>query len=198
MKIVEVYNNIVRHIVPFWNSKEEIPADVPDIFREAPDDVQEGWLYDPETRKFSLPPEPELSEPTPQSIPPVTNEEVIQATMYVAAMMDVLLDQGVSPKPLPIDSNTGTTSPRYDFWRQSYLKNHTTAYTLQRLVDGGILTQDEVVGIVSDGINKGISLSENAAPLGHPIPEKLQDALALLHNPNKPAEETFEALDNIK
>ena len=146
MKIVEMRSNVAVHIVPFWSSMDEIPADVPDIYREVSDEVQEGWVYDPETGEFSEP------GPVFPCIPPVTNEELMQATMHVTAMMDLLIDQGeLSVRQRP-DGNADTHLSRYDFWRQSYFRKHTTEYTLQRLVDGWVLTQDEVEGIVADRV----------------------------------------------
>ena len=95
---------------------------------------------------------PSEPEPERQSIPPVTNEEVIQATMEVRAMMDVLADQGAASETSRLSGNNDTHLSRYDFWRKAYFKNHTKVNTLQRLTEGGVLTQDEVNGIVEDRI----------------------------------------------
>jgi len=147
MKIVEINSNEVRCAVAYWNSINDIPSDVPDIYREAPDEVQEGWLYDPETNVFSQPPEP---EPPPKTISPITNAEVMQATMRAAAMMDVLLDKNVLSKPPRTKGKSDNHITRYDFWRRSYFRNHANAETLQRLADGGVLKQYEVDGIIAD------------------------------------------------
>ena len=96
-------------------------------------------------------PEP---EPGPPGLPPVTNEEVIQATMEVRAMMDVLMDKGAVSEPARLKGGKDAHSTQHDFWRNSYFKNHANKNTLQRLADGGVLTQKEVDGIVSDRIEK--------------------------------------------
>ena len=149
MKIVEVIDGIVRATVTFWDSIDDIPDGVPDIYREAPDEVQEGWVYDPETGEFLEPPEP---EPVLPSIPPITNEELMQATMHVTAMIDMMMDLGEYSEPARPDGDDGTYLSRYDFWRQAYFRKHVAAYTLQRLVGGGVLTREEVEGIVGDRV----------------------------------------------
>ena len=56
MKVAEVINGIVTSFPPFWESVEEIPEGTADIYFDAPDYVEEGWLFDGVS--FSEPPEP--------------------------------------------------------------------------------------------------------------------------------------------
>lgn len=65
MKTVRLNNNIVAEIIPdyalpvnYWYGAEFAAQCV-----EAPDEVDQRWVYDPETGSFSEPVEP---EPTPE------------------------------------------------------------------------------------------------------------------------------------
>ena len=67
MKTVRLQNNVVWEILP----DDAIPLEdyyPPEFLAhcvEAPDNVEQGFLYDPETDTFSSPPEPEPEEPKP-------------------------------------------------------------------------------------------------------------------------------------
>ena len=114
---------------------------------DAFDETLMGKLY--VDGEWVAPAEPEQERP---GIAPVTNEEVIQATMEVRAMMDVLMDQGALPEKARVGGKKDRHLPRYEFWRKSYFRNHANANTLQQLAEGGVLTQKEVDGIVADRI----------------------------------------------
>ena len=68
MKTVRVTDNVVREIIPAYAlpvAKWYGPQFAKEC-REAPDEVKQGWVYDPVTGLFSEPgPEPE-PEPTPE------------------------------------------------------------------------------------------------------------------------------------
>jgi hypothetical protein len=174
MRVVEVMNGVVTHFPPYWDSLAEIPPGTNPIYFEAPDHVQEGWLFDYETHTFSEPPpEPEL--------PQITAEDNIHASMYIAVVFDILIAQGGFPDIYQTDRKVSVaegditsqmgiqenklsftqrfesyneSSPRYDFWKSSYFRNHTNSFTLERLVAGGVLTQEEVTRIIADRIEK--------------------------------------------
>lgn len=61
MKIVRLESNIVREIIPDYALPVEkwYGADFAAQCVEAPDEVEQGWVYDPETNTFSAPPAPE-------------------------------------------------------------------------------------------------------------------------------------------
>ena len=67
MKIVKLEQNIVREIIP----EDVRPLDLyypPDFCAqcvEAPDEVEQRWVYDPDANTFALPPEPQEPEPEP-------------------------------------------------------------------------------------------------------------------------------------
>ena len=71
MKIVRLEQNIVREIIP----EDVRPLDVyypPDFCEqcvEAPDEVEQHWVYDPDANTFAPPPEPETPhEPAPDGL----------------------------------------------------------------------------------------------------------------------------------
>lgn len=64
MKIVEIIGNVVHHVYEQYNSLEEAKKYyAPNIhLEEAPDDVFESWIFNPDkqgTERFSRPPIPE-------------------------------------------------------------------------------------------------------------------------------------------
>ena len=71
MKIVKLEQNIVREVIP----EDVRPLDVyypPDFCAqcvEAPDEVEQRWVYDPDANTFAPPPEPEAPiEPEPSDL----------------------------------------------------------------------------------------------------------------------------------
>ena len=91
-----------------------------------------------------------------QSAPVVTNEELMKATMDVRAMMDVLLVKGATSEPDRLEGSTKDDAhlEQYNFWQESYSKDYVSANTLQRLADGGVLSQKEVDGIKLERISR--------------------------------------------
>lgn len=78
MKIVEVLNGKVITTIPYWQSKEEIPEDVPNIFFEAPDWVYDGCLYNIETGEFTEGySESEIIKPVPE----LTDSDILMLAM---------------------------------------------------------------------------------------------------------------------
>lgn len=75
MKIVYVKENVVQEIIPEYALPVDkwYSAEFADKCVEAPDDVEQRWVYDPETGIFLAPPEPE-----PEIIPSST--EIISGT----------------------------------------------------------------------------------------------------------------------
>lgn len=67
MKTVRLKNNIVFEIIPEYALPVEkwYGAEFAAECVESPDDVEQHWVYDPETGTFSEPPEPEPVEPEP-------------------------------------------------------------------------------------------------------------------------------------
>lgn len=67
MKTVRLSGNVVAEIIPDYALpvakwyNEEFAAQC----REAPDEVEQGWVYAEETGQFSPPPPPADPEPTP-------------------------------------------------------------------------------------------------------------------------------------
>jgi len=53
MKIVEVINGVVTSMPTFWKTAKDIPKGIPPIYFEAPQEVEEGWIFDGKT--FSKP-----------------------------------------------------------------------------------------------------------------------------------------------
>ena len=64
MKIVRIENNSVREIIPSYALPVEkwYGPEFAAQCKEAPDDVEQNWMYDPETGEFSA---PALDQPTP-------------------------------------------------------------------------------------------------------------------------------------
>lgn len=96
MKIVYVKENVVQEIIPEyalpveeWYSSEFAAKCV-----EAPDDVEQRWVYDPETGIFSAPQEP---EPEPEPDPAPTTEDRVAAleaeNKTLKAQVSALTDQ---------------------------------------------------------------------------------------------------------
>ena len=66
MKTVHLINNVVAEIIPDYAQPVEkwYGAEFAAFCRsDAPDDVEQGWVYDPESGIYSTPPEPEPPEP---------------------------------------------------------------------------------------------------------------------------------------
>ena len=142
---------------------EEIPDWPPDpegnkiVFVDITEkpEVQEGWDYDAETGIFTAPPEPEVVEYKPM-IAPTSLEESVQATMYLAATNDIqaLQDQPQGVGVSMFTFNADTHSPRYEFWRNGYFRDHVNKFTLEKLVEGGVLQQEEIETIIADRLEK--------------------------------------------
>lgn len=91
MRVAEVLNGIVTHFPPFWKSVSEIPEGVAPIYFDAPDEVQEGWLFDGE--KFSKPPEEEPEEIEIEE-PSMTIEQATNMMMAVRMFgLDLSIEQ---------------------------------------------------------------------------------------------------------
>ena len=90
MKTVRLKNNVVAEIIPEYALPVEkwYGATFASQCVEAPDEVGQRWVFDPETGLFSAP-EP---EPMPEVEP--TQIDVIEAQVYYTAMMtDTLLEE---------------------------------------------------------------------------------------------------------
>jgi hypothetical protein len=133
MKVAEVINGVVTHFPPYWKNTGEIPAGTAPLYFDAPDNTEEGWRYDYGTRAFSPAP---AKEPEPTELPELTNGDVIRAVMDLTAALDVVIAQSYGQ----IDE---TPPSRYEFWRDAYLNNRADASVLERLVAGGVLTEEE-------------------------------------------------------
>lgn len=83
MKIVYVKENVVQEIIPEYALPVDkwYSAEFADKCVEAPDDVEQRWVYDPETGIFLAPPEP---EPEPDPEPEPTADEVLNALLGVS------------------------------------------------------------------------------------------------------------------
>ena len=91
MKTVRLKNNIVFEIIPEyalpvekWYGSEFAAECV-----DAPDNVEQHWVYDPETGTFSAPPEPE-PEPEPVEPIPTIEERVTTLEESNAEMTEAL------------------------------------------------------------------------------------------------------------
>lgn len=92
MKTVRLDKNVVVEIIPeyalpveTWYG-EKFAAQC----MEAPDEVEQGWVYDPESGTFS---EPVPYEPEPEPEPEPTQLDIIEAQVtYTAMMTDTLLE----------------------------------------------------------------------------------------------------------
>lgn len=69
MKWVRLENNVVREVIPDEATKPNVAYWYGDDFaaqcKQAPDEVDQRWVYDPETGKYSEPPVPIPPEPQP-------------------------------------------------------------------------------------------------------------------------------------
>lgn len=68
MKTVRLKNNVVFEIIPEYALPVEkwYGAEFAAECMEAPDEVEQHWVYDPETGVFSEPTEPDPVEPEPE------------------------------------------------------------------------------------------------------------------------------------
>lgn len=150
MRFAQILNNRAHWIFEA-DEKPDFPPDTsgnPIVLVDITDnpEVQEGWVY--EYGEFTEPPLPESIEPIP-IIEPVTNEEVVQAVMYLTAIQDISMKQ-TTYNLFDIESQ----SSRYEFWRFAYFRKHTNVFTLDKLVEGGVLTRDEAAQIIDDRIEE--------------------------------------------
>lgn len=76
MKVVRLKNNIVFEIIPEYALPVEkwYGTDFAAECVEAPDEVEQHWVYDPETGVFSEPPESPEPEPIPDNPEPTSDE----------------------------------------------------------------------------------------------------------------------------
>ena len=75
MKTVRLRNNAVFEIIPEYALPVEkwYGAEFAAMCMEAPDEVDQHWVYDPETGIFSEPPEPEK----PEDVEPPAGEPTV-------------------------------------------------------------------------------------------------------------------------
>lgn len=94
MKTVRLKNNIVFEIIPDYALPVEkwYGADFAAMCMEVPDEVDQHWVYDPETSTFSPPPMPPEPEEPEEVEPPAGDEGESEVT--ADELMDILL--GVS------------------------------------------------------------------------------------------------------
>jgi len=108
--------------------------------------------------------------PVREPLPFASNQDLIHSNMHLAAMLDIFMKAQNIPalnvdtrlfeavsdidkqeiQRIAIASASSTQSPRYEFWRYAYFHNHTNLCTLETLVSGGIITQEEKNSIVND------------------------------------------------
>lgn len=93
MKVVRLQNNIVAEIIPEYALPVEKWYGVEFAAQcvEAPDDIKQGMVYDPETETFSEPIPPE-SEPAPE----MTLEEAILDKLTELEYRQDLMELGLT------------------------------------------------------------------------------------------------------
>ena len=90
MKTVRLANNVVVEIIPTYALPIDqwYPADFCAQCREAPDDVQQGYVYHPETDTYT--------EPEAEQEPEPTEEEDLSALVIDHEYRLTLLELGVT------------------------------------------------------------------------------------------------------
>ena len=90
MRMVQLSNNIVQQILPNDITLDNVAQYYNEDFAaqcvEAPDHVEQRWVYDPEAGTFSEPKPPEIIEP------PVTDEVLREAVSILLGERDDELD----------------------------------------------------------------------------------------------------------
>ena len=94
MKVVRLEDNIVREIIPEYALPVETwyGAEFAKLCVEAPDDVDEGYVYDPETGGFSAPVTP-VSEPTTEERLTALEDSNAEMTEALALLLSGVTDE---------------------------------------------------------------------------------------------------------
>lgn len=90
MKTVKLKDNIVAEVIPEYALPVEkwYGAAFAAQCMEAPDEAEQGWVYDPETGAFSAP----VEEPNPDEAPGLTMDDLAEAALDLETRL-LMLEQ---------------------------------------------------------------------------------------------------------
>ena len=153
MKIVQMIGDRIHWITEYTSLEETEGRYAPDIiFREVPDDAQENMFWDEETQTFVVPPIPKQPMPTISQSEQSMHLSDLKADMVIAGLIQDTFeasDEHIQTYLASRDEeDTGalaeienTTEQR---WKALFMRNMVSKYTLKKLVDADILTQEVV------------------------------------------------------